>query len=368
MRQRRMIAVAVAAALMLPCLTAYGADFAPIFPKQGAPVVAPPNFTWAAGDYDYFVLYLLLPIPGYYYKPIPIPLQRPYWACPGGLWEVLPDDGWGLWLVLGIDTETHAYEVGPLQYFQKVSDCVVRFPDGALEGLVREAIGKPAGDISASDLRGLASLSGVFKGISDIGGLEYCVNLAELDLYGNHLGDVSSLAALTNLTYLDLSGNEVVDLSPLAALANLEKLYLDVNQVVDLAPLAGLKSLTDLGVEIDQVVDLSPLAGLTNLENLFLGYNQVVDVSPLSTLTNLTRLSLSSNQIVDVAPLAGLTNLRYLFLDDNQIADMCPLVDNPGLGAGDYIQLEGNPLGGASCTVCIPELESRGATVSNSCP
>jgi hypothetical protein len=46
------------AVLSVFCPPLFGADFAPIFPKQVAPMVSPPNFTWAAGDYDLFCLYL----------------------------------------------------------------------------------------------------------------------------------------------------------------------------------------------------------------------------------------------------------------------------------------------------------------------
>jgi len=38
-------------------------------------------------------------------------------------------------------------------------------------------------------------------------------------------------------------------------------------------------------------------------------------------------------------------------------------VDNPGLGAGDYVDLRDNPLNAASRNTYIPQLRARGVTV-----
>jgi hypothetical protein len=203
-------------------------------------------------------------------------------------------------------------------------DGVVNFPDPNLEQAIRDAIGKPTGDIYGADLLGRTHLYAYERLISDLSGLECC----------------------TALTWL----------------------YLPDNQIVDVSPLSGLTSLTELGLWSNQIVDVSPLAGLINLTALDLGDNQIVDVSPLSGLTSLTEFGLWSNQIVDVSPLAGLINLTQLVLDYNEIVDMCPLVDNAGLDSGDLLYLPDNPLSTTSCTVCIPQLEGRSVDVTHDCP
>ena len=55
--------------------------------------------------------------------------------------------------------------------------------------------------------------------------------------------------------------------------------------------------------------------------------------------------------------------LSGLYLETNQIDDILPLVENPGLGGGDQVNLEDNPLSSESINVYIPELEARGVTV-----
>ncbi|MHC4456840.1 MAG: hypothetical protein ACYS0I_07065 [Planctomycetota bacterium] len=124
------------------CPPLFGADFAPIFHKQVAPMVSPANFTWAAGDYDLFCLYLYLPLPtGYQLFPV-WRYKEPFFLLPKEVWDYITMDGWCAWLILGINSETEDYAVTPWQYFQKVSDCVVELPDPNLEAAIREEIRK----------------------------------------------------------------------------------------------------------------------------------------------------------------------------------------------------------------------------------
>ena len=94
-------------------------------------------------------------------------------------------------------------------------------------------------------------------------------------------------------------------------------------------------------------------------------YNyQLTDVTPLAKLTNLIRLSLSHNPIADVTPLAKLTNLEDLYMASNQIEDVAPLVANIGLGEGDRVNLENNPLSDQALNEQIPTLQARGVEVT----
>jgi hypothetical protein len=283
----------------------------------------------------------------------------------------------------------------------------VFFPDAELEAVLRGAIGKPTGRIYKSDLEGLTSLSAAYRGITDLTGLEHCINLVTLDLHDNRISDISPLAGLTNLEWLDLSCNRIGDISPLAGLTKLKWLYLYTNQISNISPVANLTSLTYLFIHTNQISDISPLTNLTNLTRLLLSSNQISDISPLTNLTKLTWLYLHKNQISDISPLANLTNLIQLDLSDNQVsgiahlsnltnltylslysnqisnisylanltklmwlylhnnlvADIYPLAQNGGLGRGDRVYLGGNPLSEDSRNIYIPELVARGVIV-----
>ena len=222
-----------------------------------------------------------------------------------------------------------------------------------------------------SDLTGLEGATNLTRldlgdnAIRDILILLELTNLIELDLRGTNTSDLSVLSGLTKLERLYIDRNGISDLSPLAGLINLESLFIDRNGISDLSPLAGLTKLTRLALNNNSVSDLSPLAGLTKLERLYIDRNGISDLSPLAGLTNLTDLALNGNSISDLSPLAGLTNLRWMRLVGNNISDLSPLVANTGLGSGDQILLNNNPLSYLSLPIHthIPTLQSRGVTV-----
>jgi hypothetical protein len=243
---------------------------------------------------------------------------------------------------------------------------VVSFPDANLEDAVRVALGKPVGDVTTDDMATLTALVADERGISDLSGLGYAVNLRELHLTSNQISDISHLASLTNLEYLDLDSNQISDISHLAGLENLLLLYLGSNQISNLEPLAGLENLQVLYLGSNQISNLEPLTGLENLEYLDLDSNQISNLEPLAGLTNLWYLDLTSNQISNLGPLASLTNLEYLHLGNNQIRDISPLVANSGIARFDTVTLRYNYLDltpGSAAMNDIETLNSRGVWV-----
>ena len=159
--------------------------------------------------------------------------------------------------------------------------------------------------------------------------------------------------------------NRISDLSPLSGLTNLTELRLGENSVSDLSPLTGLTNLATLLLQRNRISGLSPLAGLTNLTRLGVASNNISDLSPLARLTNLATLGLQHNRISDLLPLAGLTSLAKVVLRYNRISDLSSLVANTGLGSGDTVKVQGNPLSYQSIHTHIPDLRSRGATVES---
>ena len=240
----------------------------------------------------------------------------------------------------------------------------VDIPDPNLRAAIEAELGKAPGDtITMADIANLTRLSALFANISDLTGLEAATNLTELLLADDSIADISPLKGLTNLTELYLSDSSISDISPLAGLNNLTDLSLGFNSIFDISPLAGLNNLTELFLADNSIADISPLAGLNNLTELFLANNSISDISPLAGLNNLTRLSLDYNSISDISALSGLINLIWLSLLGNSISDLSPLVANTGLGQGDAIFVNGNPLNNASINTHIPALQRRGVRV-----
>ena len=261
----------------------------------------------------------------------------------------------------------------------------VVFPDKNLEEAIRDALDKPEGDITPAELAGLAVLHATDRSITDLSGIEYCTNLTALYLGANRINDISALSSLVNLTDLMLAFNKVSDFSPLSKCTKLTNLYLAWNQRSDISALSSLTNLTQLDLSGNKISDISALVSLTKLVSLTLWDNQISDISelvslsrltsldlsenqisdirPLSHLINLTNLSLKLNSISDISALSSLTSLRNLSIAGNKIEDISPLLLNKGLGKGDEIRLEANPLSADSVNTYIPQLRQRGVNV-----
>ena len=269
---------------------------------------------------------------------------------------------------------------------------VVDIPDPNLRAAIEDALGKTSGDtITVAEMAKLTHLEARNANISDLTGLEHATNLktlalgygevgnsnavkdlsplagliqlTKLDLSGNSISDISAVTGLTNLTWLHFWGNSISDISPVAGLTKLTDLYLGNNNITDISPVAGLTSLTGLWLNGNNITDISALAGLTNLTELWLGTNNITDISPVVGLTNLTRLELRNNNITAISALVDLTNLTRLGLRHNHISDLSPLIANTGLGSGDEVLLNDNPLSYSSIKTHVPALQNRGITV-----
>jgi len=108
------------------------------------------------------------------------------------------------------------------------------FPDPNLEAAIREAIGKPEGEICQPDLKGLTELDASWRAITDVCGLEYCTNLALLALGDNQINDISPLSSLTSLTILALESNQISDINSLSNLIKLGDAQFAVPEIIHL--------------------------------------------------------------------------------------------------------------------------------------
>ncbi|MDR0248461.1 MAG: leucine-rich repeat domain-containing protein [Oscillospiraceae bacterium] len=240
------------------------------------------------------------------------------------------------------------------EYILENVNYLVAFEDKAAEGLIREALGRPSGDIYSRELSvireidnpneayyatladfallpNLRSLSLVGTGRkTDLSALSSLTSLQTLSLQTFSVDslDLEYMANLAFLQELDLSGNHITSLAHLAGLTRLRALNLSSNAVIDIAPLAGLAALTELDLSLNSVQDLAPLANLTALQTLNLSRNRVFSLAGLERLVSLEWLDVSVNSISTLEPLAALTSLKELYASHNKlpgIASIRPL-------------------------------------------
>ena len=223
----------------------------------------------------------------------------------------------------------------------------VSIPDEQLRRDIRGTLGLEADDtITQQKMKRLTKIKvggPPPEVIFDLTGLEYAINLRELDVSYSQLSDITPLANLTALKTFRLTGSQLSDITPLANLTALTWLNIGYNsQLSDITPLANLTALTYLNLEKNQISDVTPLKNLTKLTYLNIFDNQLSDISALTGLTKLMSLVLENNyQISDISALAGLTKLTQLSLHNNKISDVTPLQN---LTALTRLTLHGNQI------------------------
>ncbi|MBD3332415.1 hypothetical protein GF356_06165 [candidate division GN15 bacterium] len=265
-------------------------------------------------------------------------------------------------------------------------DQVIVFPDEALDSLVRATVGMQTGDIHLSDVEGMDELMAEDVGISDLSGLESCTDLKRVILPGSNISDLTPLASLPQLLTLNLINNNVTSISQLSQMGTVIQLHLGENPISDISSLSNMTQLEWLRLNSTKVTDFSPIYSLPSLKELdlsgnalgdnigfvtnfsqikklALNANSIANIDALSSMTNVENLQLVFNNLSDITALQGLTNLTELYLDYNQIADISPLVNNSGLGSGDVVYLQNNPLSVPSTDSYISTLQARGVTV-----
>lgn len=206
---------------------------------------------------------------------------------------------------------------------------VVIFWDKPFEETIAEMVGTTPGNITVEDMSKIVNLKHTNKKLKFLYGIEYAVNLEQLNLSNNNISDLRPIIGLTKLHEIDVSMNWITYLVPLENLLKLEKLNLSTNRIgqLSLKPLSPLTKLKHLDLSSNEITIISPLASLLNLEYLDLGYNKLTEIDGLESLINLEYLSLSSNQISEITELADLKKLKELYITNNKLVDIVSLTE-----------------------------------------
>ncbi|MCL2002650.1 MAG: hypothetical protein FWG72_01440 [Oscillospiraceae bacterium] len=213
-------------------------------------------------------------------------------------------------------------------------DEVITFPDANFEAFVREVIGKPTGNIFASDVAGITMLIVTSTSIADLTGIEYFTALTHLHVGYNQLTelDVSNNTALTwlwafnnKLTTIDVSNNTALrdlhvssnqlttlDVSKNTALTDLN---VSSNQLTTL-DVSKNTALTDLNVYNNQLTELD-VRNNAELWYLGVGYTQLTELD-VSNNTALTWLQVGVSQLTEL-DVSNNTALAYLHAHNNQL-------------------------------------------------
>ena len=204
---------------------------------------------------------------------------------------------------------------------------IVNIPDENLRKAIKESLGKKQEDkITRTDMESLKELNsdslpiiGTNRGIKDLTGLEYAINLEFIDLSENSISDLSPIKDLTKLKYIEVDRNDISDLTPLSNLKELEHLNIYNN--------AGIK-------------DIKPISHLTNLKWIDMHFcnrkTAPVNVEELGTLANLEFLSIDDNFVEDISFVKNLSNLSTFSCNNNYVLDLSEADDLAARAFNDW--------------------------------
>ena len=210
----------------------------------------------------------------------------------------------------------------------KDANTIVSIPDANLKKGIYETLGKQDNEtITKGELESITYLEMGSSKITNLEGIQYCINLKGLSLDYNNIRDISALSGLINLESLTLSNNNIKDISVLSNMGSLVYLDLRSNNIRDISALSGLINLEVLELNNNNIKDISALSNMINLYYLDLSSNEISDIRDLSGLINLECLVLSNNNIRDISSLSNMSKLEYLDLNNNDISDIKPLSD-----------------------------------------
>jgi len=195
----------------------------------------------------------------------------------------------------------------------------VFIPDPGLNAAIREALQKPAGPLTGTDLLALTNLDACCRNVKSIEGLEAAHNLIHLDSGNNLLTNLNFPSSLTALTYLNLNSNPFTNVWFPDGLTNLTVLNLAASGLAKLTLPAGMSRLTFLNLSVNQLTDVTLPADMKNLNVLDLGQNQLTNLTMMTSLTNLIVLALQQNQLTSLTLPPEVPQLGSLLLAGNPL-------------------------------------------------
>lgn len=123
---------------------------------------------------------------------------------------------------------------------------------------------------------------------------------------------------LHSLENINLSQREITNLAGIENCINAKSIDLSKNEINNIEPLSELKELTKLNLSNNKIGDnLTPLSELSKLNDLDLSFNGISKIDSLDTLSGLTNLNLNNNHIKDISSLKNMSNTIYTIMNQS---------------------------------------------------
>jgi len=219
-------------------------------------------------------------------------------------------------------------------------------------------------DISGDSLitDSAATLTGTLdcnnQNIADLTGVEYFINITQLNCSSNQLTVLPDLSANTALQWLYCYNNQLTILPALTNNTALLYLYCYNNQLTTLPALTNNTALLYLFCYSNQLTALSDLSANTALQRLYCYDNQLTALPALTNNTALQGLRCENNQLTALPDLSANTALQWLYCNNNQLTALPNLSANTAL---QYLWCYNNQL------TALPDLSANTALLELKC-
>ena len=200
----------------------------------------------------------------------------------------------------------------------------VDIPDANLRTAIIDALKLPRGaHVTEEHMRQLTELDLLkpYRGVHNLSGLEFAINLTFLRINDNPISDLRPIAGLTNLKTLMMEEVPEADINVLGGLVNLEHFDVGHCNFKEINVVANFKQLKILAISENRIVDISPVANLKQLKFLWAVGNEIEDITPLSELYNLRALDIYRNRIIDHSPVDNLSLEHFTY---DQVCETLP--------------------------------------------
>ncbi len=208
-------------------------------------------------------------------------------------------------------------------------------PDPVLEAALRDHINKPVGAICVHDLRSLRTFIYIpdkdGAKISDLTGIEHCVQLELFCGDNNLISDLEPLGRIGALRAVWIRNNQVQDLAPLREHTNLRAFYAEGNDIFTIWPLQSCVNLGYLLIPRNAVQNIAALQGLGALTTLDIHDNPVANIDVVEKLPALQYLDASYTQVENIDLLGGHAQLTWLNLRNTQVSLLYACENMPNL-------------------------------------
>ncbi|MEW6867452.1 HtaA domain-containing protein [Trueperella pyogenes] len=222
----------------------------------------------------------------------------------------------------------------------------VRIPDEGLKQCIRKQFDlKSELPITNTDLEGIQTLKCQASKIKSLEGLQYAINLVNVNFFHNQITDLSPLSKLTKLKEVNVSSNYLTTLDALKDLKSINEIKAQYNLLENISALKSLPKLTDLKLDYNLIHDISQLNPRSEegaLENLSLSHNKISDLSKYKESAPIAyKVDLSFNQISDLGTLDTDRITDELNLQGNKLEDASKLGNL--LKGKTKLKVNGNP-------------------------